>query len=163
MLALSVSISTSGSPRFTWPPSSTSHLSTVPSSMESERRGIVTSLAMLLLEVPEGRERGLHHVFLVRERGLLEWLRVRHRDVGPGHALDGGVEPVEGLLLDQRREVRAHASVRPALLDDHRAVGLLDRLQDRVEVERAQGARIDHLGADVVLVTEHVRRLQGGD
>src|SRR4051812_14305802 len=135
MLALSVSISTSGSPRLTSPPSSTSHLSTVPSSMESERRGIVTSLALLLLEGPEGRERGLHHVLLVRERGLLQWLRVRHRDVGSGHPLDGRIEPVEGLFLDQRREVRAHASVGPPLLDDHGAVRLLDRLEDRVEVE----------------------------
>src|SRR6188768_980759 len=151
MLALSVSISTSGSPRLTSPPSSTSHLSTVPSSMESERRGIVTSLAMLLLEVPEG---GVHGVLLVRERRLLEWLGVRHRDVGAGHALHGRVEPVEGLLLDQRREVRAHAAVGPALLDDHDPVGLLDRLEDRVEVERPQRARVDHLGVDVVLVVE---------
>src|SRR6185312_16842364 len=128
MLALSVSISTSGSPRLTSPPSSTSHLSTVPSSMESERRGIVTSLAMLLLEVPEGRERGVHHMLLVRERRLLEWLGVRHRNVGAGHALHGCVEPVEGLLLDQRSEVGAHAAVGPPLLDDHDPVGLLDRL-----------------------------------
>src|SRR3954469_22646554 len=103
MLALSVSISASGPPPLPPPPSATSHLSTVPSSMESERRGIVTSLAMLLLEVPEGRERGLHHVFLVRARGLLQRLRVRHRDVGSGHPLDGRIEPVEGLFLDQRR------------------------------------------------------------
>ena len=43
MLALSVSISTSGWPRFTSPPTSTSHLSTVPSSIESDSRGIRTS------------------------------------------------------------------------------------------------------------------------
>src|SRR6185503_8979958 len=159
MLALSVSISTSGSPRLTSPPSSTSHLSTVPSSIESERRGIVTSLAMVLLEIPEGRERGVNHVLLVRERRLLEWLRIRHRDVGAGHALDGRVQPVERLLLDQRREVRADASMRPTLLDDHGPVRLLDRLQDRVEVERPERARIDHLGADVVLVIQRLGRL----
>src|SRR3712207_6444397 len=45
MLALSVSISTSGSPFFTSPPSSTSHLRIVPSSIESDRRGMVTSVA----------------------------------------------------------------------------------------------------------------------
>src|SRR5215212_6706050 len=127
MLALSVSISTSGSPRVTSPPSSTSHLSTVPSSIESERRGIVTSLANASpLEVAEGGERRLHDVLLVRERRLLEWLRIRHRDVGAGHALNGRVQPVERLLLDQRRQVRSHATVRPALLDDHRTVRLLD-------------------------------------
>ena len=46
MFALSVSISTSGSPRFTSPPTSTSHLSTVPSSIESDSRGITTSEAI---------------------------------------------------------------------------------------------------------------------
>ncbi len=45
MFALSVSISTSGAPRFTSPPTSTSHFSTVPSSIESDRRGITTSEA----------------------------------------------------------------------------------------------------------------------
>src|SRR5215218_2953798 len=43
MLALSVSISTSSSPRLTSSPSDFSHLRIVPSSMESERRGIATS------------------------------------------------------------------------------------------------------------------------
>ena len=43
MLALSVSISTSSSPRLTSSPSDFSHLRIVPSSIESERRGIATS------------------------------------------------------------------------------------------------------------------------
>src|SRR5688500_4057330 len=43
MLALSVSISTSSSPRLTSSPSDFSHLRIVPSSIESDRRGIETS------------------------------------------------------------------------------------------------------------------------
>src|SRR5688500_4378287 len=43
MLALSVSISTSSSPRLTSSPSAFSHLRIVPSSIESDRRGIATS------------------------------------------------------------------------------------------------------------------------
>src|SRR3954451_22334905 len=43
MLALSVSISTSSSPRDTSSPSDLSHLRIVPSSIESDRRGIATS------------------------------------------------------------------------------------------------------------------------
>src|SRR5829696_5134634 len=43
MFALSVSISTSSSPRLTSFPSAFSHLRIVPSSMESDRRGIETS------------------------------------------------------------------------------------------------------------------------
>src|SRR5213592_3110530 len=42
MVALSVSISTSSSPRRTSSPSDFSHLRIVPSSIESERRGIAT-------------------------------------------------------------------------------------------------------------------------
>src|SRR5215207_487028 len=136
MLALSVSISTSGSPRLTSPPSSTSHFRTVPSSIESDRRGIVTSVAnSVLLEISERRYRCLHDVLLVWERRLLQGLGIRHRHVGSGHALDGSVERVEGLLLDQGCQIGADAAVRPALLDDHGAVGLLDGLEDGVEVE----------------------------
>src|SRR5215208_2793816 len=43
MLALSVSISTSSSPRWTSSPSDFSHFRIVPSSIESDRRGIATS------------------------------------------------------------------------------------------------------------------------
>ena len=53
----------------------------------------------------------MHHVLRVRERRLLEWLRIGHRDVRAGHALHRCIEPVEGLLLNQRREVRAHAAL----------------------------------------------------
>src|SRR5918992_701248 len=167
MLALSVSISTSGSPRLTSPPSSTSHLRTVPSSIESDRRGIVTSLAIgwgpRSLDVSEGGDRGLPYVLFVRECGLFERLGIWHGNVGAGHALHRGVEPVERLLLDQRGEVGAHAAVRPALLDDHGAVRLLDGLENRVEVERAQRAGVDHLRLDLVLLGKLLGRLGGGD
>ena len=109
----------------------------------------------------ERRQRGADDVLRVRDRGLLEPLRVRHRHVGAGDPLDRRVEVVEGLLLDQRREVGADAAVRPALLDDHAAVRLADRVEDRVEVERAQRARVDHLGLDAVLVGERLRGLLG--
>src|SRR5215218_7731692 len=108
MLALSVSISAISWPFSTSSPSETIHFRIVPSSIESDRRGIVTSVAIELLQVAEGCERGVH---LVREGGLLEWLRVRHRHVGAGHARDGRVEVVERLLLDQRGEVCADAAV----------------------------------------------------
>ena len=91
-------------------------------------------------------------------------------DVGAGHPLDRRVEVVEGLFLDQRRDVCTHPAMRPALFDDDDAVGLANRVQDRVEVERAQGSRVDHLGLDVVLAGEllggvlgHLRHLQDSD
>ena len=46
MLALSVSISTSSSPRLTSSPTDFSQRRIVPSSIESERRGMVTSAAI---------------------------------------------------------------------------------------------------------------------
>src|SRR3712207_7002708 len=69
-------------------------------------------------------------------------LRPPRSTLFPYTTLFRSVEVVERLLLDERGEVRADAAVGPALLDDHRAVGLADRLEDRVEVERAQRARV---------------------
>src|SRR5919202_1413217 len=85
MFALSVSISTSSSPTATSSPTDFIHLRIVPSSIESERRGMTMS-----------------------------W-----------------------------------------------AIGLDRSLDDRRQVERAQSARIDHLGLDAVVVRERLRRLLG--
>src|SRR5919108_4124984 len=137
MLALSVSISTSSSPRFTSSPTDFSHCRIVPSSIESERRGMTTSTAKRsALYVADRRDRGLYDVLLVRHRRLLERLRVRHRHVRAGDPLDRRIEVVEGLFLHERGEVGADAAVRPALFDDHAPVRLAHRLQDRVEIER---------------------------
>src|SRR3954465_4568144 len=57
MLALSVSISTSSSPCLTSSPSDLSHLRIVPSSMESDRRGIATSA--MAERYTSGRRRNL--------------------------------------------------------------------------------------------------------
>ena len=56
-----------------------------------------------------------------------------------------------------RGDLGADAGERPALLDRDEAVGLLDRRDDGLDVERAQGAQIDHLGLDALL-----RQLLGG-
>ena len=39
---------------------------------------------------------------------------------------------------------------RGRLVDEHEVAGLLDRLEDRVEVERRERARVDHLGLDAL-------------
>src|SRR5919108_5371148 len=54
MLALSVSISTSSSPREISSPSDLSHLRIVPSSIESDRRGIATSAMAGMYRSGEG-------------------------------------------------------------------------------------------------------------
>ena len=55
MLALSVSISTSSSPRDTSSPSDLSHLRIVPSSIESDRRGIATSAMRRSVGITRGQ------------------------------------------------------------------------------------------------------------
>src|SRR3954465_5701935 len=134
MLALSVSISTSSSPRFTSSPSDLSHLRIVPSSIESERRGIATSAmpgsvplpgpraaargggCPCALQVAEGGDDRLDDLRLARGGDLLERLGGGHREGGARDPGDGGVEVVGGLLLDQRGEVGPGPAVRPALL-----------------------------------------------
>src|SRR5918992_4820611 len=77
MLALSVSISTSSSPRETSSPSDFSHFRIVPSSIESDRRGIATSGIVAAYRSGDGR----------RPLGLLGGggpeARQRERDDGP--------------------------------------------------------------------------------
>src|SRR4051794_13651736 len=104
MFALSVSISTSSSPTDTSSPTDLSHRRTVPSSMESESRGMTISATAAPLQ---RLECGADHVLGVRDRGLLHSLRVRHVDVRPGHSLDRRIEVVERLALDQGGEVGA--------------------------------------------------------
>src|SRR3954454_13421933 len=102
MLALSVSISTSSSPRFTSSPSDLSHLRIVPSSIESDRRGIATSAmpgsVPLRLQVAEGRDDRFDDLRLVRVGDLLERLGGGHRQGRPpgsgGRGGGGGGRPL---------------------------------------------------------------------
>src|SRR4028118_989745 len=83
MLALSVSISTISWPFSTSSPSETIHFRIVPSSIESERRGMVTSVAMASPQRPAtGGPAGLK-----QDRALLQRVgEARQGDVG-GHGL----------------------------------------------------------------------------
>src|SRR5215208_2531341 len=140
MFALSVSISTSSSPTATSSPCDLIHRRIVPSSIESESLGMTISLATFSSQTAFERRHGrADHVLGVGDGRLLEALCVRHWNVGTSDPLDRCVEVVEGLLLDEGREVRADAAMRPPLLQDHAAVRLAHRGENRVEVERAQG------------------------
>ena len=74
-------------------------------------------------------DRGQHRGF---ERPV-----VRDRRVLGGDAADRRVELVEDALGDPIGDPGAEPAIRPVFLDDHGAVGLDDRGQQRVEVERA--------------------------
>ena len=67
-----------------------------------------------------------------RRLDLLEVARVRHRRGRAGHALDGRVEIVEGLLGDDGGDLGAHAGEARARLHHHRPVRLAHGAQDRL-------------------------------
>src|SRR5918998_972605 len=140
-------------------PSLLSHLRRVPSSIASPILGMMTSGILLLLYVqsPTGRVR---YLLLAREGRELEVPRVGRRDFGPAHPLDGGVEGVEGPLLDDRRHLARHPEPPPLLLHRDGPVRLLDGLYDRLLVEGSDRAQVYDLGRDTVLFFEGVRRAQ---
>src|SRR5262245_26008787 len=148
MFALSLSISTIGSPLATSSPSDRSHWRTVPSSIVS------LSLGMRNSAISPPHDEGPHRrrdVRRARQRRLLEVLGVRHRDVGAVHAPDRRVQPVEAGLVDVRGEVGRHAALGPALVDDHGPAGRPHALRQALEVERAQRAWVDHVALDALL------------
>src|SRR5215203_1385102 len=150
IVTLSVSISAIGSPSETSSPSLLSHLRRVPSSIASPILGIMTSgtLLLLLIQNPAGR---VGNLLLAGECHQLEVARVRSRDFGTAHALYGGVEIVEGPILDDRRHLARHPEPPPLLLDRHGPMRLLHRLDDGVLVERPQGSQVYDLGLEAVL------------
>ena len=86
----------------------------------------------------------------------LERRAERHRREGGGDPGDRGVEVVERVLLDERRNLGAKATKPHCLVCDHTAVRLAHTVDDRAEIKRLQRARIDDLGADAMADTLEV-------
>src|SRR5215203_1656634 len=150
IVTLSVSISAIGSPSEISSPSLLSHLRRVPSSIASPILGIMTSgtLLLLLVQNPAGR---VGNLLLAGECHQLEVARVRSRDLGATHPLDGSIERVEGPILDDRRHLARHPEPPPLLLDSHGPVRLLHRLDDCVLVERPQRPQVYDFRLEAVL------------
>src|SRR5215207_5189347 len=150
IVTLSVSISAIASPSETSSPSLLSHLRRVPSSIASPILGIMTSgtLLLLLVQNPAGR---VGNLLLAREGHQFEIARVRSRDFGTAHALYGGVEIVEGPILDDRRHLARHSEPPPLLLDSHGPMRLLHRLDDCVLVEGPQRPQVYDFRLEAVL------------
>ena len=92
-----------------------------------------------------------HDLGLVRHDEGLERLAVGHGRVERRDQPDRRLERREAVLGDLRGDhARGRRMPRP-LVDQHEPAGLLDRLQDRLGVERRQRARIDDLGLDALL------------
>ena len=97
---------------------------------------------------------------LVRHRRVLEALRVGQWHLGHPHPLDRCVELVEAGLLDARGQLCGDSVAGPALLHAERAVGARHRLHDRLDVQRAQRAQVDHLDGHAVRLAESLRHLE---
>src|SRR5882762_6233773 len=157
------------SPGETWSPSLRCHFRRTPSVMVSESFSISRTWAMAVLSSfarnlgvaasGTGRRKprlGLLQVedffhqlcrlFGVGTDAVFDLAVVRRRDLQAGEALDRVVQIVEASALDPVGDLGAHTRERPAFFEDHAAAGLLHRLEDEILVERAQGARIEHLG-----------------
>src|SRR3712207_4514551 len=158
-VTLSVSISAMASPSETSSPSLLSHLRRVPSSIASPILGMMTSGILLLLYIqsPTGRVR---YLLLAREGRELQVSRVGGRYLGPTHPLDGGVQRVEGPLLDDRRDLARNPEPPPLLLHRHGPVRLLHGLDDGLLVEGPDRAQVYDLGRDAVFLLQGVRRAQ---
>src|SRR3712207_3951666 len=156
-VTLSVSISAIASPSETSSPSLLSHLTRVPSSIASPILGMITSGTLLLLHVknPTGSVR---YLLLAREGRQLEVPRVRRRHLRPAHPLYGGVQGVEGPILDDRRDLARDPEPPPLLLHRHGPVRLLYRLDNGVLIKRPYGAQVYDLGVDAVLLGQGVGR-----
>src|SRR3954465_13280411 len=105
---------------------------------------------MRLSLFPDQRSCGLRQSFGCRNGDVLERRRERNGYVHRAEPLHGRVERPERLVGDQRGDLRGDAVTLMTLVDDDRAPGLLDALDDRLRVERNERARVDDLERDAV-------------
>src|SRR3990172_1544095 len=173
MFTLSVSISATGSPRLTGSPTRFSHCASLPSVMSKPILGIVSSVAIdySVLRVAYSvtgygtrntfsRYRRLHRrddVLLPRQGFLLDVPGVRQRHFFRADAPHRRVQPVEAFFADARGDLGLHTERAPFLGHDDGAIRLAHRLEDGLQIERAQRAQIDDLCIDSFL-GQHVRR-----
>src|SRR5579883_1493041 len=157
MLTFSVSISASASPFLTVSPSCLSQRRILPSSIVSPSLGITTVCIPGLLCARTSARRsgndGFHRrddVVAGRQGGLLQWLRVWHRHIFTRNMPDRRVKIIKAVFVDQRRKSLAGAVIFPAFFSDDHTVGLAQRIQHQIEVNRAHRTQINHLRLDAL-------------
>src|SRR6266849_2979273 len=149
-VALSDSTSAITSPFLTTSPLFFFHSTTVPSSIVSESLGMLISAIERLPTHDLARQ--LLYVLAGRDGRLLERQAVRHRNLRAAQPADRGVQVVEAALLHAGGKLGGHAVHRPTFLDHEAPARPADRLDDRRPVDRADRAKVDHLGVDVLLL-----------
>jgi hypothetical protein len=96
---------------------------------------------------------------LVGEGHLLETLGVRGGDLSTGDTDGRSVQVVEGVLGGQGDDLGGDTERGETGLDGHHGAGLLDGVDDGLEVEGLDGAEVDNLSLNAVLLLESL----GGD
>src|SRR5947209_12944816 len=129
-------------------------------SKQKERSCFPTDYWLLATDYLQVRHfaHGFDDALHVWEREPLKVLGVGHGRVRAGDTTDGGVQVVEGALHDLRADLGGHAAEGVRLLRDDDAVRLLHRTDDRLDVERADGAWVNDLDRD--RSEEHTSELQ---
>src|SRR5687768_3398366 len=144
--AFAVSTSHSGWFTVTVSPTATSHCRISPSVRPSPTSGSLNwrSVALVIASDLHRAVDGVEHPVQVGQVLLLE-LRRRVRGVVAADPQHRGLEGVEAGLGDARGDLRAQAEGDRGLVDDDAAAGAAHGVVDRVEVERRNGAQVDHL------------------
>src|ERR1700722_9508364 len=135
MVALSVSISARMSPDLTLSPSFTSQRASLPSSMVGDSAGIRMLVATGSILVANRFHR-LDHILDGGKRQLLQIGGVRHRHILARDFGGRRIEIVERIQRHARADFRTDGADRPRLLHRDDAVGLLDRSDHRLDVQR---------------------------
>lgn len=89
---------------------------------------------------------------LVGEGHLLELLGVRSRNLSTGDTDGRSVQVVEGVLGGESDDLGGDTEGGEARLNGHHGTGLLDGVDDGLEVERLDGAEVDNLSLNAVLL-----------
>lgn len=98
---------------------------------------------------------------LVGEGHLLEAPGVRSGDLSTGDTDGRGVQVVEGVLGGQGNDLGGDTEGGVAGLDGHHGAGLLDGVDDGLEVEGLDGAEVDDLNLNAVLLVESLSGDEG--
>src|SRR6266498_5191129 len=150
-MALSVSISTKFWSSLTKAPSWTSHLTISASAMPSPMSGRRNSLAMPLL-CKAGLE--IHHsincVNYSADVGQIELLQFGQRRDGvkAGHSFDRSFEIDQRHFIDASDNFCTDAAASWRLVNDHGSLRFFNRINERVTIQRRQGAQVDDFRAD---------------
>lgn len=96
----------------------------------------------------------VHNQRLLGERHLLELLSVRGRDLGTGDTGRRSLKVVEAVLAGKSQNFSADTEGGEVRSNGNQVAGLLDGLDDGLDIQGLDGTKVDHLSLDAVLLLE---------